>query len=252
MPINPIISRIRDGVKYFSASEGRLIKFAEIARSLQLKSKKLILDVSTRWNYTYYMLHSALQFKDVFPRFSVWDRAFSEYIPNDEDWEKVRQVCSLLHIFDGATKIVSGSQYPTSNLFLSEIRMVKQLIDKKVLDSNLYMREMANAMKEKFDKYWGESNLMMYIGAVMDLRFKLKLLSYCFPVIYPLEGQSERNLAYLNVVLHDLYQDYVVEDSKIKGMTLESSHISSDKNRCVDEETPIGMSEYEPLFIRAR
>lgn len=93
---------------------------------------------------------------------------------------------------------------------------------------------------------------MMYIGAVMDLRFKLKLLSYCFPVIYPLEGQSERNLAYLNVVLHDLYQDYVVEDSKIKGMTLESSHISSDKNRCVDEETPIGMSEYEPLFIRAR
>ncbi|XP_074352246.1 zinc finger BED domain-containing protein RICESLEEPER 2-like [Apium graveolens] len=192
-PINPIVGRIRDGVKYVSASEGRLIKFAEIVNLLQLKSKKLILDVSTRWNYTYYMLHAALQFRDVFLRFALWYRAFSEYVPSDEDWEKVKDVCSLLHIFEGATKIVSGSQYPTSNLFLSELKRVKELIDKKVGDSNLYMRDMANAMKEKIDKYWGESNLMMSIGAVMDPRFKLKLLNYCFPVIYPLEGQSEKN-----------------------------------------------------------
>lgn len=52
----------------------------------------------------------------------------------------------------------------------------------------------------------------MSIGAVMDLSFKLKLLNYYFPVIYPLEGQSERNLAYSNIVLHDLSQEYVVED----------------------------------------
>ncbi|KAL8093895.1 hypothetical protein AgCh_035688 [Apium graveolens] len=97
----------KDGVKYVSASEGRLIKFAEIVNLLQLKSKKLILDVSTRWNYTYYMLHAALQFRDVFLRFALWYRAFSEYVPSDEDWEKVKDVCSLLHIFEGATKIVS-------------------------------------------------------------------------------------------------------------------------------------------------
>ncbi|XP_074374790.1 zinc finger BED domain-containing protein RICESLEEPER 1-like [Apium graveolens] len=110
---------------------------------------------------------------------------------------------------------------------------------------------MANAMKEKFDKYWGESNLMMSIGAVMDPRFKLKLLSYCFPVIYPMEGQSEQKLAHLNVVLHDLYQEYVAEDSKIKGLTPDSSQISSsDKYNCSDDkEIPACMNEYE-AFIR--
>ncbi|XP_074336621.1 zinc finger BED domain-containing protein RICESLEEPER 2-like [Apium graveolens] len=197
------------------------------------------------------MLYATLQFKDVFPRFALWDRAFNEYVQSEEDWEKVSHVCSLLHIFEGATKIVSGSQYPTSNLFLSKLKRVKELIDKKVGDSNLYMRDMANAMKENFDKYWGESNLMMSIGVVIDSRFKLKLLSYCFPVIYPLEGQSEQKLANLNAVLHDLYQEYVAEDSKIKGLTPDSSQISSsDKYNCSDDkEIPAGMSEYA-AFIR--
>lgn len=43
-PIKEIVNRIRDEVKYVCASEGRLIKFAEIAKLLQLKSKKLILN----------------------------------------------------------------------------------------------------------------------------------------------------------------------------------------------------------------
>ncbi|XP_074350099.1 zinc finger BED domain-containing protein RICESLEEPER 2-like [Apium graveolens] len=91
----------------------------------------------------------------------------------------------------------------------------------------------------------------MSIGAVMDPRFNLKLLNYCFPVIYLLEGQSEKTLAHLNVVLHDLYQEYVVEDSKMKGMTQDSSQISSsDKYHYSDDkEIPAGMSEYE-AFIR--
>jgi hypothetical protein len=35
----------RDGIKYLVASNGRLRQFGEIAKQLQLSSKKLILDV---------------------------------------------------------------------------------------------------------------------------------------------------------------------------------------------------------------
>lgn len=91
----------------------------------------------------------------------------------------------------------------------------------------------------------------MSIVAVMDPRFKLNLLNYCFPVIYSSEGKSDKKLAHLNVILHDLYQEYVVEDSKMKGMTSYSSQISSsDKFQCSgDKEIPAGMSEYG-AFIR--
>lgn len=47
-PIDGIVEKIRDGAKYVAASESRRIKFAEIAKHLHLKTKKLILDVLTR------------------------------------------------------------------------------------------------------------------------------------------------------------------------------------------------------------
>lgn len=64
---------------------------------------------------------------------------------------KVRHVCSLLKVFDDATRIVSGSEYPTSNLFLSELKMVKELLDKKSVDSNSYMREMTSIKRSSIN-----------------------------------------------------------------------------------------------------
>lgn len=180
-PIEGIVDKIRDGVKYVAASEGRRIKFAEISMALGLKCKKLILDVPTRWNSTFNMLSCAIEFKDVFFMYSKSEGGFKNYVPGEEDWERVEGVCSFLKVFCDVTKVVSGTEYSTSNLFLSEIRLVKQVIDKKIVDPNLHIQEMARGMKLKFDKYWGETNLIMSIGAVMDPRFKMKLPTFCFP-----------------------------------------------------------------------
>ena len=43
---------------------------------------------------------------------------------------------------------------------------------------------MATAMKEKFDKYWGECNLLMSIASVLDPRCKAHVVNYCFPLLY--------------------------------------------------------------------
>lgn len=251
-PIEPIVDRIRDGVKYVAASEGRRNKFAEISTQLHLKSRKLILDVSTRWNSTYNMLQCAIGFKQVFKQYGASDVGFQNYVPEKEDWEKVEWVCSILGAFNEVTKIVSGTHYPTSNLFLSEIKMVKHILDKRATDPNLHIREMTEAMKEKFDKYWGESNLVMSIGAVLDPRFKMKLPTFCFPTLYPKEGESDRNLTYLSNVLNDLYQEYVNEDkvSKKKEIGQTSGISSCDYDFVMDtSETPQGLNDYES-FIR--
>jgi len=71
--IGDIVDCVRDGIKYIVASEGRLKQFAEIAKQLQLSYKKLILDVPTRWNSTYMMLSTALEFREVFPRYEDRD-----------------------------------------------------------------------------------------------------------------------------------------------------------------------------------
>jgi ABC-type sugar transport system ATPase subunit len=74
--IGEIVDCVRDGIKYIVALEGKLKQFAEIAKQLQLSSKKLILDVPTRWTSTYMMLSAVLEFREVFPRYEDRDQSF--------------------------------------------------------------------------------------------------------------------------------------------------------------------------------
>jgi hypothetical protein len=74
--IKAIINDVRHGIKYIVASESRMNVFKEIAKRLNLTCKKLILDVPTRWNNTYMMLDTAIQFRDVFPRYHRVEQGF--------------------------------------------------------------------------------------------------------------------------------------------------------------------------------
>ena len=85
------------------------------------------------------------------------------------------QTCALpifLEVFNSITKVISGSDYPTANLFLNEVYRVKVLLDKKVNDENEFIQAMVAEMKSKFDKYWGECNLLMAIVVILDPRCK--------------------------------------------------------------------------------
>ncbi|GFZ00850.1 hypothetical protein Acr_14g0004850 [Actinidia rufa] len=54
---------------------------------------------------------------------------------------------------------------------------------------------MARKMKEKFDKYWGnidKVNMMLLVAVVLDPRFKLKYVKYCYNSIYPSQKAQMR------------------------------------------------------------
>nr|KAJ0220132.1 hypothetical protein LSAT_V11C200058380 [Lactuca sativa] len=98
--IYSIIHNVRGSVKHVNASPGK---------QFSISKKHLIQDVFTRWNATYAMLSNSLEFKEVF--------------------KKVEDVCSFLALFEETTKIICGSKYPTSNLFLSEMFGIKEALD---------------------------------------------------------------------------------------------------------------------------
>ncbi|XP_073064097.1 zinc finger BED domain-containing protein RICESLEEPER 2-like [Primulina eburnea] len=201
--IKNIISNVRESVKHISASEFRLNIFSEIAKQLQLSSKKLVMDCCTRWNATYCMLSTALEFKDVFPRYQQRDPTYNT-LPSEEDWEKVRVVCSFLQEFNEVTHIISSSEYPTSNLFLPELYNIKRLLN------NTSMGE-----------------------AVLDPRNKMKLIEWCFPEIYS-EVDAIENIVTVRETLRLLYREYVdahknnVGEKDVSGdAQKESSSVSS-------------------------
>lgn len=43
---------------------------------------------------------------------------------------------------------------------------------------------MVKDMQDKFDKYWGEYNLALSCSIVLDTRYKVTFLKYCFGNIY--------------------------------------------------------------------
>ena len=113
----------------------------------------------------------------------------------------------LLAIFNDVTNIVYGSDYPTSNLFLPKVWRMKEIMDVKAGDRNEYIRLMTARMSDKFDKYWGDTNMLMALATVLDLRYKMKLISFCFPIIYPLDVEGNHIKGVLSV-LKELYKVY--------------------------------------------
>ncbi|KAF7152959.1 hypothetical protein RHSIM_Rhsim01G0135900 [Rhododendron simsii] len=242
---------IRDGVKYLIHSEARLTQFSDIAKQLKLPSKKLILDCLTRWNSTYMMLSAALEFKDVFPRYSERDVGFS-YVPTYEEWERVENVCQFLEIFNDVTNIISGCEYPTSNLFLTEVWRVKEILDKNSVSELEYLRTMALKMKGKFDKYWGECNLVMALGAALDPRYKLVLIGFCFPEIYG--DKADQNIAIVRKSLYDLYDEYVVMHSQAyneQNLHQSNTEVYSLSSVSQGKKVATGKSKYESFVRKA-
>ena len=62
-------------------------------------------------------------------------------------------------------------------------------------------------MRERFDKYWKDCNVILAIAVVMDPRFKMKIVEFNYSKIYGLKG-----VKYVKVVddaVHELYNEYV-------------------------------------------
>jgi CTP:phosphocholine cytidylyltransferase-like protein len=112
----------------------------------------MFLDIPTCWNSTYMMLITTLEFRQVFPTYSNRDQNFI-WAPTHEEWEKIENVCEVLEIFNDVTNIISGSDYLTVNLFLTEVWRVKDILAKKSWDENDYIKAMVVKMNIKFEKY---------------------------------------------------------------------------------------------------
>ncbi|XP_031262506.1 zinc finger BED domain-containing protein RICESLEEPER 1-like [Pistacia vera] len=197
------------GGRLFHQLETRAIMFVEIVQMLQLPKRKLILDCKTKWNSTYQMLTLAIQYKDVFPMLVQLDNNFT-FAPIDEDWEKLKKVCEILEDFNSATNVISGSEYPTSNIFLQEIVDIKELLDEKCSDDDDFIRSMVGKMKEKFDKYWGECNFIMAIAAVLDPRMKMRMLQFAYPQMYP-HKEAQDKIDEVQAALYEIYEEYAAE-----------------------------------------
>ncbi|CAA0813976.1 Unknown protein [Striga hermonthica] len=182
------IEVIRNCVKYIHSSSPRLDKFREYA-VLEKKDKMstIPMDVVTRWNATYIMLHGAYKFKGVFARMVEEFTPFKTYFEDgrvwpqtDEDWEKAMGFAHFLQKFYDATIKLSATKTPTSHLVLKILINFKIEIEARIRNQkNIVLQNVATSMKKKFDKYWGsleDMNILMFVAQTLDPRYMFQLM----------------------------------------------------------------------------
>ncbi|XP_030936611.1 zinc finger BED domain-containing protein RICESLEEPER 2-like [Quercus lobata] len=200
------IERIHDSVIYWTGSSKRRQKFEENARQLRVQcTKELVLDCKTRWNSTYLMLSTALIYKDVFSHLAKHEISYT-CLPYDYDWELAKDICGRLSSFIVRLSFSLVRKYPTTNMYFNLVCELKIALNEWSVSLNEMISTMAESMLAKFNSYWANVSVVMAIAAILDPRYKIKLLEFYYLNIYgdnsDLEIEKIKNLCY------DLLDEY--------------------------------------------
>ncbi|KAK9682019.1 hypothetical protein RND81_10G044500 [Saponaria officinalis] len=210
------IEKVRGCVSFWMSTPKRIEKFEESCRYFgDCSPTRLVLDCKTRWNTTFYMLQSAMPYKDVFYRLKRLNRRMKFDIPSEDDWKLASLICQKLVIFDKATKVFSGRHYPTSNLFFRKACEIKLALRRWFVDNVDIVKSMAKNMIEKFDKYWEHINDLLAIAAILDHRNKMDCVEHYFRRLYGEDG--EREVERVRLLLSDLVVEYQQKVRYVKG-----------------------------------
>lgn len=98
-------------------------------------------------------------------------------------------------------------KYPTSHRYLEEIWGIKELlVDEKYMRDD-FLKGVCEDMKAKLDKYWDQPNKVLLVASLLDPRYKLVLLKYCFTEAYR-ENVAEQRIADVRMWFKKYYEYY--------------------------------------------
>ncbi|XP_009797298.2 zinc finger BED domain-containing protein RICESLEEPER 2-like isoform X1 [Nicotiana sylvestris] len=199
--------KVRDSVLYWIGSVGRIERFEEAARLVHCSCyKKLEYNCPTRWNSTYLMLRTAIEYKEVFNKLSLTDTNYKSY-PTEEQWSNAEDVSDKLKLFYHITKQFSGTQYPTSSQYFTKVCEIKLELEAWVKELNPLISDITSAMLLKFKKYWDDVHILMGVAAIFDPRYKMRLVEFFLPLIYGEEVSTK--IQEVRSSCYDLFQDYM-------------------------------------------
>ncbi|KAI4357416.1 hypothetical protein L6164_001364 [Bauhinia variegata] len=230
--LNPSIVSIRNAIRYVRSSPQRLQKFKQAAHAEKISSgASLCFDVPTRWNSTYTMLEHAIPFQKAFERLEDEDEGYVTWFKDDRqpsslDWDNARAFVQFLKLFYEVTLALSGSLHVTANCAFDEIQTINELLVKwSENEVDCVLGTMACNMRNKFDKYWGKIeniNPLIYIGIVLDPRYKLEYVNFICDANYEIGTATLLKKKIANT-LWQLYNFYIQESHEVSQTSDDSA-----------------------------
>ncbi|XP_057522075.1 zinc finger BED domain-containing protein RICESLEEPER 1-like [Amaranthus tricolor] len=206
--IRDVIHKIREGICYVKSTQIMQGKFNELAQQAGIDNQRnLLADCSMRWNSTSAMLETALAYKAAFTLLQKHDSSCTLAL-SEEEWEWANSVTSYLKLFVEITNAITSNNSPTSNIYFPEICDVHVQLIEWCKSSDEFIKCMALKMKAKFEVYWNKCSLLLAIAAILDPRFKMKLVEYYYPQIYG--DSAEDRIKEVSDGIRDLFNEYSI------------------------------------------
>ncbi|KAG2717548.1 hypothetical protein I3843_03G182800 [Carya illinoinensis] len=189
--LSDVTNKIRESIQHFKSTQAMQAKFNEVAEEVKVQSQKsLCLDNSLRWNSTYIMLEVALEYREAFSLLQENDPVYT-MCPSDTEWERVSVVTSFLKLFVEVTNVLTKCKSPTANIYFPELCDIHLQLIEWCQNSDHCISSLASKMRNKFEEYWERCSSGLAVAAILDPRFKMKLVEYYYPQIYG-SSASER------------------------------------------------------------
>lgn len=232
--LHDVTEKIRVSIRYVKSSQLTQGKFNEITQQVEINSQKsLVLDCPTRWNSTYFMLETALEYRNAFSALQDLDSECSSALTETE-WDWATSITGYLKLFVEITNIFSGNKCPTANVYFPEICDVHiQLID-WCKSPDEFLSSVALKMKSKFEKYWSKCSLALAMAAILDPRFKMKLVEYYYSQIYG--STALERIKEVSDGIKELFNAYAICSTMVdQGSALPGSSLPSASNDSRDK-----------------
>ena len=125
--------------------------------------------------------------------------------PSNEEWEKVEIIHKFLKPFYDATSLFSTTKTPISNIYFKGVWKIHSSLEKASNNPPPFMCNMIMDMSQKFKKYWDEYNLLLSHAIVLDPRYKLRFVEYCFSKIY---DDVDYHVENVRNIMFELFEKY--------------------------------------------
>ena len=153
----------------------------------------------------------------------------------------------VLEPFYDITKLFSGTNYPTANLYFHCVWKIQLRIMEQLEDNDAIIRAMEKEMKEKFDKYWEYYSPVLSFAVILDPRYKLQCIEFCYSKLYKQEAISMA--ANLRDTLYGIFEEYKNSTSDICNMVEVASSSGGVRGHSIRHDDFSGFETYKSQLI---
>ncbi|GMY32600.1 zinc finger BED domain-containing protein RICESLEEPER 2-like [Fagus crenata] len=220
--IDDILHKIGKAINYISETTIGKQKFQEVVKQLNLRDK----DITSQgfpisWDSTFFMLQSALEFREAFSHLQSTDCHFPIEL-SVEEWEMAKFMHKCLNVFYDVVRKFMESKGPTTDVYFGKIFDIHHCLLQWQKSEHPFIHSIAKKMRATYDKYFGYCTFVSGIAAVFDPRSKLGFVHFLFKELH---GSCGKNyLAEIVDALGHIFDEYAKD---LSSQALSSSFINN-------------------------